>query len=52
MERKKERSLQLMFRRCQEYLDRFYNWGKILEIKSEELTLHFINVAEINAQQN
>ena len=25
---------------------------KILEIKSAEITLHLINVAEINAQQN
>ena len=31
-----------MFFRCQECLERFQNWGKILEIKS----------AEINAKQN
>ena len=34
-----------MFFRCQECLDRFQNWGY-------KLTLHLINVAEINAQQN
>ena len=40
-----------MFFRCQDCLDRFQNWGKILEIKNAEINAHLINVAEINAQQ-
>ena len=48
-----------MFFRCQECLDRFQNWGLkywfdglLWKLRARKLTLHLINVAEINAQQN
>ena len=42
-----------MFFRCQECLVRFQNLGlKYWKLRARKLTLHLINVAEINAQQN